>query len=128
MTPFDFLTAINETKKDLIKEDPSNEKEYSAYMVNRGLSYFPDTVMYANEMNQRTHISNKWQFQFLLNSIPTQKKKRFSKWFKREEENNLRLVMDCYGYSSEKARQVLGILTPEQLKTIEEKQYIGGRK
>ena len=126
MTPFDFLNAINESKKDLIKEDPTNEKEYSAWMVNRGLSYFPDTVMYANEMNQRHQISNKWQFQFLLNSIP--KKKRFSKWFKREEEKNLKLVMDCYGYSSEKAKQVLGILTPEQLKTIEEKQYTGGRK
>ena len=126
MTPFDFLNAINETKKDLIKEDPSNEKEYSAWMVNRGLSFFPDTVMYANEMNQRHQISNKWQFQFLLNSIP--KKKRFSKWFKREEEKHLKLVMDCYGYSSEKAKQVLGILTPEQLKTIEEKQYTGGRK
>jgi len=126
MTPFDFLNAINETKKDLIKEDPSNEKEYSAWMVNRGLSFFSDTVMYANEMNQRHQISNKWQFQFLLNSIP--KKKRFSKWFKREEEKNLKLVMDCYGYSSEKAKQVLGILTPEQLKTIEEKQYTGGRK
>jgi hypothetical protein len=126
MTPFDFLNAINETKKDLIKEDPSNEKEYSAWMVNRGLSFFSDTVMYANEMNQRHQISNKWQFQFLLNSIP--KKKRFSKWFKREEEKHLKLVMDCYGYSSEKAKQVLTILTPEQLKTIEEKQYTGGRK
>jgi len=126
MTPFDFLNAINESKKDLIKEDPSNEKEYSAWMVNRGLSFFSDTVMYANEMNQRHQISNKWQFQFLLNSIP--KKKRFSKWFKREEEKNLKLVMDCYGYSSEKAKQVLTILTPEQLKTIEEKQYTGGRK
>ena len=126
MTPFDFLNAINQSKKDLIKEDPTNEKEYSAWMVNRGLSYFPDTVMYANEMNQRHQISNKWQFQFLLNSIP--KKKRFSPWFKREEEKNLKLVMDCYGYSSEKAKQVLTILTPEQLKTIEEKQYTGGRK
>jgi hypothetical protein len=126
MTPFDFLNAINESKKDLIKEDPTNEKEYSAWMVNRGLSFFSDTVMYANEMNQRHQISNKWQFQFLLNSIP--KKKRFSKWFKREEEKHLKLVMDCYGYSSEKAKQVLTILTPEQLKTIEEKQYTGGRK
>ena len=126
MTPVDFLNAINQSKKDLIKEDPTNEKEYSAWMVNRGLSYFPDTVMYANEMNQRHQISNKWQFQFLLNSIP--KKKRFSKWFKREEEKHLKLVMDCYGYSSEKAKQVLGILTQEQLKTIEEKQYTGGRK
>lgn len=126
MTPFDFLSAINETKRDLIKEDPSVEKDYSAWMINRGLSYFPDTIMYANELNQRHQMSSKWQFQYLLNSIP--KKKRFSKWFKREEEKHLQSVMDCYGYSSEKAKQVLGILTPEQLKCIEEKQYIGGKK
>ena len=126
MTPFDFLNAINITKKDLISEDPTVEKEYSAWMVNRGLSYFPDTIMYANELNQRHQIPSKWQFQYLLNSIP--KKKRFSKWFKHEEEDNLQMVMDCYGYSSEKAKQALDILTPEQLKCIEEKQYIGGKK
>lgn len=126
MTPFDFLNAINETKRDLFQEDPSVEKEYKEWMVNRGLSFFHDTILYANEMNQRYQIPKKWQFQYLLNSIP--RKKRFSKWTKRVEEKDLQLVMDCYGYSSEKAKQVLGVLTPEQLKCIEEKQYIGGKK
>ena len=125
-TPFDFLNAINDTKVDLFKEDPNNDREYTSWMVNRGLSFFPETILHANEMNQRHHISNNWQFQFLLNSIP--RKKRFSKWFKHEDEKNLELVMECYGYSSEKAKAALRILTPEQLKTIEEKHYTGGKK
>ena len=62
MTPFDFLNAINETKKDIFREDPLAQKDYSAFMVNRGLSYFPDTIMFANEMNKNASIPNDWQF------------------------------------------------------------------
>lgn len=126
MNPFEYLNCINETKKDVIAEDPQLEKGYSPFMVNRGLSYFYDTVLWANEMNQNHHIAHKWQFQFLLNSIP--KKKRFSKWAKRTEEKSLKLVMEFYGYSSEKAKQALTVLTEEQLKTIEEKLKTGGKR
>jgi hypothetical protein len=49
-SPFDFLKAINETKENLIVDDET-EKQYSPYMINRGLSYFNDTVLIANEMN-----------------------------------------------------------------------------
>ena len=82
MTPFDFLNAINLTKKDLIAEDPQAEKEYLPYLINRGLSYFPDTILYANEMNQRWEAPNEWQFSFFLNTIS--RKKRFSKWHKKD--------------------------------------------
>ena len=126
MNPFEFINAINDTKVDLITNGEAAEKDYSPWMVNRGLSYFPDTIMYANEMNRVHQAPSKWQFHFLLNSIP--KKKRFSKWVKRTEEKNLKLVMEYFGYSSEKAKQALKVLTDEQLKTIEEKLYTGGRK
>lgn len=126
MNPFEYLNCINETKKDVIAEDPDLEKEYSPFMVNRGLSYFYDTVLWANAMNQNHQIPKKWQFQFLLNSIP--RKKRFSKWHKRTEEKSLKLVMEFYGYSSEKAKQALSVLTEEQLKTIEEKLKTGGKR
>jgi len=126
MNPFEFIDCINLSKKDVIAEDPTLEKDYSPFMVNRGLSYFYDTVMYANEMNRNHQAAKKWQFQFLLNSIP--KKKRFSKWHKRTEEKSLKLVMEFYGYSSEKAKQALSILTDEQLKTIEEKLKKGGKR
>lgn len=127
-SPFTFLSAITENGQDLLKEDPQNEKEFgkSLWTIRRGLSLHPDTVMYGNEMNRRYHAPLQWQFYFLLNSIP--KKKRYSKWPKAEKEDKLELVMEYYGYSSEKAKQALAILTPEQLKTIEEKQYTGGKK
>jgi len=40
MSPFDYLNAINTTKKDIMVDDVA-EKAYTSFMVNRGLSYFP---------------------------------------------------------------------------------------
>jgi hypothetical protein len=125
MSPFDFINAINFTKQNLF-EDPQASKDYSAYLVNRGLSYFPDTVMYANEMNQRSGLPPDQQFQFFLNTIP--KRKRFSKWNKKDTESkSLTLVKEYFGYSSEKAKEALAILTEEQISMIEEKLYKGGK-
>ena len=107
MSPFDFLNAVNLTKKDLIVDDMS-EKEYPAFMVNRGLSYFADTVLYANEMNKNHHIYNRLQFDFFINII--RKKRRFSKWFKATDDENLNIIKEYYGYSNEKAKSVLSLL------------------
>lgn len=126
MNFFDFLNAINSTKQNLIKEDPQSEKEYVPFMVNRGLSYFPDTIMYANEMNKSASIPKKWQFDFYLNSIP--KKKRFSKWHKKDQNSDdLKLVMNAYDYSAEKAAVALEILTDDQMKELREAYSQGGR-
>ena len=125
MSPFDFLHAINDNKKDLF-QDPQAEKDYSAFMVNRGLSYFPDTVLYANEMNRYPSIPKSWQFYFFLNTI--QKKKRFSKWAKKDAETkSLQLIKEYYGYSFEKAKEALSVLSVEQLSIIEEKLQKGGK-
>lgn len=125
MTPFDFINAINLTKKNLF-EDPLATKDYLPFIINRGLSYFPDTVLYANEMNRNAGIPVDWQFFFFLNTIP--KKKRFSKWHKKEAETeSLLLVKEYFGYSSEKAMDALSILTDEQLNMIKEKLYKGGK-
>lgn len=126
MSPFDFLNAINLTKKDLIRDDPLNEKDYVPFMVNRGLSYFADTVMMANEMNQHNSIPKKWQNDFLLNTVS--KKKRFSKWHKKDaDDRKLLLIMEYYKYSTERAKEVMDIVSPNQLKLIEEKLYKGGK-
>jgi hypothetical protein len=125
MTPFDFINAINLTKKNLF-EDPQAEKDYVPFLVNRGLSYFPDTVLYANEMNRNSGIPKDWQFSFLLNTIP--KKKRFSKWHKKDADSeSLTLVKEYFGYSSEKALEALSILSDDQLVMIKEKLYKGGK-
>lgn len=126
MTPFDFINAINLTKKDLLAEDPMAKKDYVPFIINRGLGYFPDTVLYANEMNRNSSIAVDWQFSFLLNSIS--KKKRFSKWHKKDAETeSLRLVKEYFGYSDSKATDALSILTEDQLVMIKEKLYKGGK-
>lgn len=125
LSPFDFLNAINTTKEDLLEKDPQNIKDYNPFMVNKGLSYFADTVMQANEMNRLYDAPKKWQFQYLLNSIT--KKKRFSKWHKADVSKELSLVMEYYGYSSEKATVALSLLTQDQLKNIEERLNKGGK-
>ena len=47
MGPFDFLNAINDTKVNVMVDDIA-EKQYLPFIVNRGLSYFLETVLYAN--------------------------------------------------------------------------------
>lgn len=125
MNPFEYLNAINNTKKDIMVDDIA-EKGYNAFMINRGLSYFNDTVLFANEMNRLHHTPNRLQFDFFINII--RKRKRFSKWMKPETVNDLEVVKEYYGYSNQKARQALTLLTPEQINNIKKKVDKGGRK
>ena len=125
MSPFDFLNAINDTKVDLFV-DPQADKDYSPFMVNRGLSYFPDTIMYANEMNKYPDLDNKMQFDLYINAIP--KRKRFSKWHKKEvSTDKLKSIMSCYKYNETKALEVLDLLSEDNITIIEETMYKGGR-
>ena len=112
MNPFELIKSISNDKKDILE----NEKDYNAFMVNRGLSYFPDTVIYANEMNKFHHLDGRLQYQFLINTI--RKRNRFSKWNKSIESENISAIKQYYGYSNEKARDVLPLLSNENLKTI----------
>ena len=127
MSPFDFVKAICETKRDLLQEDPQCEKEYkkTSYIVNKALSYFPDTIMQANAMNMHYDAPARWQFYFFLNSIS--KKKRFSKWADKDKPESLELVKEYYGYSSEKAKEALRVLSEKDLIMIKEKLYKGGK-
>ena len=106
--------------------DDVAEKAYSSYMVNRQLSYFPDTVLAANEMNRNHHIDNRLQFDFFINIV--RKRKRFSKWFKPEQISDLEVVKQYYGYSNEKARQVLTLLSTDNINELKNKVAKGGRK
>ena len=123
--PFQYLNAINTTKQDIMTDDIA-EKSYNPFMVNRGLSYFHDTVLMANEMNRWHHIDNRLQFDFFINII--RKRKRFSKWLKPETVSDVEVVKEYYGYSNEKARQALTLLTSDQINELKKKVYKGGRK
>jgi hypothetical protein len=125
MNPFDFVNAINSSsKRDLIAEDPELEKAYVPFMVNRALSYFSDTVMYANEVNRYNQIDHKLQNSYLLNIV--RPAKRFAKWVKKQDNNDINVVMEYFGYSREKAIQVLSILSSKQLTIITNKLAKGG--
>tara|TARA_B100000941_G_scaffold166868_1_gene118827 strand:+ start:1199 stop:1576 length:378 start_codon:yes stop_codon:yes gene_type:complete len=125
MNPFEYANAINYTKKNIMIDDIA-EKAYNPFMINRQLSYFPDTVLAANEMNRHHHVDNRLQFDFFINII--RKRKRFSKWFKPEQISDLETVKEYYGYSNEKARQVLTLLSTEQMNELKNKVAKGGRK
>ena len=123
----DYLNAINHTKEKLLDSDDEQwEKKYPPFIINKGLSYFSDTVMFANEMNRLHHASKHAQFSFLLNTI--RNKKRFSKWLKASKLKDLDVVKQYYGYSNKKASEALNILTKSQIDYIKERLYKGGKK
>ena len=122
----DWLNSINQTKKNLIDEDPSLEKEYSPYIINRCFSGHLDSVLFANEMNIYHFLPKKMQYDFFINIL--RPKKRFSPWLRKDTIKDLDLVKRYYGYSNEKAQQALKILTKDQLNFIKSKFEIGGRQ
>ena len=122
----DWLNSINQTKQNLMDEDPSLLKEYSPYVINRCLSGQIDTILFSNEMNMNHHLDKDMQYLFYLNSL--RKKKRFSPWLRKDRVADLECIKSYYGYSNEKASQALKILTKEQINFIKKRLDIGGSK
>jgi hypothetical protein len=115
-SPFDFINDLSYGKKNLLEQDPNNLKDYNAWMINRGLSNFHDTVEYANNMNMLYNLDKELQHAYFINII--RPRKRFAKWHKKNKDSDLELVMQYYSYSVSKAKTALSILTPEQLEHI----------
>ena len=124
MNPFDYVNSINYTKKDIMVDEES-EKQYNSYIINHSLSYFQDTVLIANEMNRYHHLDNKLKYSFLINMV--RKRKRFSKWMKPVQSDDLEAVKAYYGYSNDKARQALTLLDNTQLTELKKRMYKGGK-
>ena len=120
----DWLNSINMSKRNLLDEDPS--AKFPAYIVNRCMSGHLDTVLFANEMNLKSNLDPKLQYSFYLNSV--RKRKRFSPWLRKDEIRDLDYVKRYYGYSNEKAKQALSILTKQQLSFIKSKFETGGKR
>ena len=112
----DYLYSINQSKKNILDDDPDAVRKYPAYVVNRCLSSFTDTVLYANEMNKNSHLPPKMQYDFFINSVKP--RKRFSPWARKDSIDYLDVVKEYYGYNDDKALQALRILTKDQLDKI----------
>lgn len=120
----DWLNSINHTKENLLEQDPDSIKKYPAFIVNKCLSSHLDAVLFANEMNMNSHISNDMQYSFYINTL--RKRKRFSPWLRKDKIKDLDIVKQYYGYSNEKAMQALNILSKEQIDFIKQRLDIGG--
>ena len=123
----EYLNAINFTKKNVMDSDDELwKKKYPAFIVNKMLSAFSDTIMLVNEMNRNHFIDKDMQFQFLLNSIRT--KKRYSPFLRANKLKEIECVKEYYGYSNDKAKSALDILTKDEINLIKEKLFKGGIK
>lgn len=125
-SPFDYVKSINSTKEYLM-ETSDDINDYNAFIVNRTLGHFLDTVLYANMMNKNSHLDKKMQYDYLFHSI--RKKYRFSKYDKKpEKDKNIELIMDIYKYNYLKAKEVYSILSEEQISELKKRQQKGGNK
>ena len=122
----DWLNSINFNKENLIEEDSTLAKEYPPFIINKCLSGHLDCVLLANEMNRYHFLDKDMQYNFYLNIL--RKKKRFSPWLRKEKVSDLEYVKQYYGYSNEKASQVLKILSDEQIDFIKQRLDTGGTK
>ena len=122
----DWLNSINFNKDNLIEEDPEAISSYPPYIVNRCLSGHLDTVLFANEMNKYSNLDKDMQYSFFLYTL--RKRKRFSPWLKKEQVDDLDLVKKHYGYSNEKAKVAVSLLTKTQLEYIRNKHDMGGKR
>jgi hypothetical protein len=122
--PFDYVNSILQNKKNLIV-DELTEKDYSPFLVNRSLSYHKDCIMYANEMNRRHLADKKLQYDFLLNTIRSQKRP-FAKWVKAEKSEDLECIKQVFGLSDQKAREAKRLLSNEQIQQLKEQTDTGG--
>ena len=122
----DWLNSINYNKDNLIQDHPETIKSYTPFIVNKCVSGHLETVLFANEMNVNHHIDKDMQYSFFLYTL--RKRKRFSPWLKKEQVDDLDLVKKHYGYSNEKAKVAVSLLTKTQLETIRNQHDMGGKK
>ena len=120
MNPFDIVTDLSYNKKNILE----SEKDYNAYMINRAFSYFPDSILYSNEMNKKWDLDNQLQHDYYFYSIP--KKKRFSKWHKTQEDDDIDLLCKVYNINRQLAREYKRLLTKDQLEEIRKTITEGG--
>ena len=125
MNPFDYLNSINHKKDDIMIDDEA-EKGYSQFIVARGLSYFNDTVLLANEMNIAPGIDNRMHYDFLRTAV--RPRKRFSKWMKKTTLAKVEVIKEYYGYSDAKAQSVEDLISDEDIKHMKSVLSKGGKK
>jgi hypothetical protein len=122
----EIIPSILQTKKSPFEQD-YEYRDYVPFVVNRALSYHRDCLLYVAELNRLNFLDKDIQYRYLLNSIRSMKRP-FQKWQKLEIDGNLECVKTYFGYSNQKAKEALRILTDEQIDEIKRKTDKGGVK
>ena len=73
-------------------------------------------------MNQFSQVDKKMQFDYLSGAI--RKRKRFSKWLKNEMSDEFSIVKEYYGYNNTKTKEVMDLVTPEDIEEM--RLYLSG--
>lgn len=122
----EILSSINHNKENILRDrDEREEKQYAPYVINRCLSYFPDTIFLVNSMNCIPNVDKRMHYEFLLTSV--RKRKRFSKWLKKEQDIRLDWIKEYYNVSEKKAREYISFLTDEQIEDIKSRTTFGDK-
>ena len=127
MSPFDFINSVSHSKKDIIRNSDSPElaeKLYKPFLVNKGLSYFQDPIMFSNEINRLPTIDNKLQYDFYLNSI--RPLKRYAKWVKKVDSDDFNAIQEYFQLNNSKTAEALSLLSSDQVNLIKQKLQKGG--
>lgn len=120
----EIVPSILQTKKNVF-ESESDYKDYVPFIVNRALSFHSDCIPYVEEMNRMHYLDKDMQYQYLINTVRPMKRK-FAPWQKAQVEKDIECVKEYFGYSNQKARDALRILSNEQINEIKRKTDKGG--
>jgi hypothetical protein len=121
---FSLIGDVSFDKKGIFHESDEAEKQYNKYMVELMLSQHPDCILYVNELNRRPFLSKKMHHDYLFHSLP--KRKRFAKLSKPVADADVEIIKEVFGYSTEKAQQVLPLFSPEQMEKMRQSRFTGG--
>jgi len=100
------------------------EKDYNPFMVNRFMSFFPDTIIYANEMNICWQLPKKIQYDFYFNIVRS--RFRSSEWFKTDKkEAHINNITRYFNVNINRAREMLTFLSEEDLKELNDFYNVG---
>ena len=129
VSPFDYVASITTSKKNMMRDtenDTLAEKDYNPWIVNKALSYFKDTALIANEINVQHHLPKRAQYEFLINIV--RPNKRWAKWVKDENNEDLDIICEYYRCNSKIGREYLSLLSKDQITIIKKELDKGGNK
>lgn len=121
MNLFDIVSDLSHEKNNYLKNGNRDEalSAYNPFMINKAFSMHIDTVMYAAEMNGLWQLDKDMQHDYFFHALP--RKKRFG-WIKGDAKDvTIELVAKVYQVNLRRARDILSLLTPDQISDIQER-------